>query len=149
MLGTSLFQFPVFVRDIQDGKMHHFFEFIQQVQMRRAELPSAGLIEIHDQVWRLVQQGDPTPFKAFRYNEYLATAARFGVPPGEELETALTQRIMITEEVRQIAGDMRRRGVLVFGLSDKPDEASFPTSEQARRGMQPLHRLETLCVGEA
>ena len=90
MLGTSLFQFPVFVQDIQDGKMQHFFEFIQQVQMRRAELPSAGLIEIHDQVWRLVQQGDPTPFKAFRYNEYLATAARFGVPPGEALETALS-----------------------------------------------------------
>ncbi len=149
MLGTSLFQFPVLVQDIQDGKMHDFFEFIQQVQRRRAELPSAGLIEIHDQVWRLVQQGDPTPFKAFRYNEYLATAARFGVPPGEALETALFQRIMITEEVRQIAGDMRRRGVLVFGLSDKPDEASFPSSEQARKGMQPLHRLETLCVGEA
>ena len=68
-----------------------FFDFIQQVQMRRAELPSAGLVEIHDQVWRLVQQGDPTPFKAFRYNEYLATAARFGVPPGEALETALFQ----------------------------------------------------------
>jgi PAS domain S-box-containing protein len=84
-----------------------------------------------------------------RQNEYLATAARFGVQTGETLETALFQRIMITEEVRQTAGDMRRRGILVFGLSDKPDEASFPSSEQARKGMQPLHRLETACVGEA
>jgi hypothetical protein len=149
MLGTGLFEFPVFMQDIQDGKMRDFFEFIQQVQARRTELPFAGLAAIHDQVWRLVQEGDPTPFKAFRYNEYLATAARFGMSPGEALETALIQRILITEEVRRLAHDLRQRGALVFGLSDKPDEASFPLPEQAIKGMLPLHRLETLCVGEA
>jgi hypothetical protein len=149
MLGTSLFEFPVFVQDIHDGKMRDFFEFIQQVQERRAELPSAGLVAIHDQVWRLVQEGDPTPFKAFRYNEYLATAARFGVPSGATLETVLASRVLITEEVRRTAFDLRQRGVLVFGLSDKPDEASFPSSEQALSGMQPLHRIDTLCAGEA
>jgi hypothetical protein len=149
MLGTSLFEFPVFVQDIQDGKMRDFFEFIQQVQQRRAELPSTGLVAIHDQVWRFVQEGDPTPFKAFRYNEYLATAARFGVPPGDPLETALVSRVLITEEVRRTAIDLRQRGALVFGLSDKPDEASFPSPAQALSGMQPLHRIETLCAGEA
>jgi hypothetical protein len=149
MLGTSLFNFPVLLQDIQSGKMRDFFDFIRQVQLRRLELPSAGLVAIHDQVWRLVQEGDPTPFKAFRYNEYLTTAARFGVSPVEPVESALTNRILITEEVRQAAGELRKRGALVFGLSDKPDEASFPSPEQAQGGMLPLHRLETLCAGEA
>ncbi len=149
MLGTSLFDFPVLLQDIQNGSMRSFFDFIQQVQLRRAELPSAGLAAIHDQVWRLVQEGDPTPFKAFRYNEYLATAARFGVSPAiEPVEAALSNRILVTEEVRQAAGDLGARGALVFGLSDKPDEASLPSPEQAQRGMQPLHRLKTLCAGE-
>jgi hypothetical protein len=149
MLSTSLFDFQVLVQDIHSGKMRDFFDFIQQVQLRRLELPSAGLVAIHDQVWRLVQEGDPTPFKAFRYNEYLTTAARFGASPVETVETTLNNRILITEEVRQAAGELRKRGALVFGLSDKPDEASFPSPEQAQGGMQPLHRLETLCAGEA
>ena len=37
---------------------------------------------------------------------------------------------------------------LLFGVSDKPDEASVPGPEQAREGNQPLHRLETLAAGE-
>jgi hypothetical protein len=38
--------------------------------------------------------------------------------------------------------------VLVFGLSDKPDEASVPSEAQASEGMRALHQLETLAVGE-
>ena len=148
MLGASLFDFPVLLQDIQNGSMRSFFDFIQQVQLRRAELPSAGLAAIHDQVWRLVQEGDPTPFKAFRYNEYLATAARFGISEIEPVEAALSSRILVTEEVKQAAHDLGTRGALIFGLSDKPDEASLPSLEQAQSGMQPLHRLKTLCAGE-
>jgi hypothetical protein len=148
ILGASLFDFPVLLQDIENGSMRSFFDFIQQVQLRRSELPSAGLAAIHDQVWRLVQEGDPTPFKAFRYNEYLATAARFGISEIEPVEAALSSRILVTEEVRQAAGDLGARGALVFGLSDKPDEASLPSPEQEQRGMQPLHRLKTLCAGE-
>ena len=148
MLGTNLFDFPVLLQDIQNSSMRSFFDFIQQVQLRQSELPSAGLAAIHDQVWRLVQEGDPTPFKAFRYNEYLATATRFGISAIETVEAALSNRILVTEEVRQAAGDLGARGALVFGLSDKPDEASLPSPEQAQRGMQPLHRLKTLCAGE-
>jgi len=43
---------------------------------------------------------------------------------------------------------LRARGALIFGLSDKPDEASCPTPEQARQGLRPLHHLESLVVGE-
>ncbi len=40
----------------------------------------------------------------------------------------------------------RERGALIFGVSDKPDEASLPSEEQASAGLRPLHRLVTLAV---
>jgi hypothetical protein len=43
---------------------------------------------------------------------------------------------------------LRQRGALGFGLSDKPDEVAFPDDAQLRRGMAPLHRAETIAVGE-
>jgi hypothetical protein len=35
---------------------------------------------------------------------------------------------------------MAERGVLLFGISDKPDEASVPTIDQAAEGYRPIHR---------
>jgi hypothetical protein len=110
-------------------------------------LTSPGLRSIHDQVWDYFQVGDPTPFKTFRYNEYLATAARFGGGLDEPVESAIASRVVVTQEVKQAADTLRGRGALIFGLSDKPDEASLPTPEQAGRGMLALHRLQALCVG--
>jgi len=106
-------------------------------------------------VWGRVQAGDPTPFKEFRHHEYLTTAARFGDLPGAAAEEVLARRIVITQEVREVAISLRERGALVFGLSDKPDEAAVPGAARARAGtpdrrsvMQPLHRLATVAVGE-
>jgi hypothetical protein len=42
---------------------------------------------------------------------------------------------------------LRARGVLVFGISDKPDEASIPRPEQAGEGAKLLHHIETVVVG--
>jgi hypothetical protein len=36
----------------------------------------------------------------------------------------------------------------VFGLSDKPDEASLPTGDLAVRGFLPIHQIITLSVGQ-
>ena len=63
------------------------------------------------------------------------------------VETLLQQEILITQEVRTAALAWKTRGALLFGLSDKPDEASVPTPELAARGYQPLHRTETHAVG--
>jgi len=143
MLGTPLFEFEQVIQEIQEGRLTSFFEFIQSVQDRRLELGPGSLGAIHDQVWAKVQANDPTPFKAFRYNEYLCTAGRFGGTAGEPIAKLLTERILITYEVQEFAAELRRRGALIFGLSDKPDEASFPTAEQEKLGMNPLHQLET------
>jgi hypothetical protein len=147
MLGAGLLALDNLVRQVRGGAMQHFADFIAHVQERRAELGPSGLTSIHDDVWRCVQAGDPTPFKAFRYNEYLTTVARFGDLPAAPVEQVLRQRIVITEEVQEAAIALRERGALIFGVSDKPDEASVPSQAQARTGMKALHRLETLVVG--
>jgi hypothetical protein len=149
MLGAGLFSLKRVVSDVQSGSLADFQDFIAQVQDRRAELDGSGLTPIHDDVWRCVQAGDPTPFKAFRYNEYLTTTARFGDLPGATVEQTLDQRIVLTQEVREAALTLREQGVLLFGVSDKPDEASLPNEQQAQEGMKALHHLEILAVGEA
>jgi catechol 2,3-dioxygenase-like lactoylglutathione lyase family enzyme len=147
MLGAGLFALEDVVREVQAGSLANFRDFISRVQARRTELDGSGLTPIHDDVWGCVQAGDPTPFKAFRYNEYLTTVARFGDLPGAGVEELLDRRIVLTQEVCEAALALRERGVLLFGVSDKPDEASLPSERQAREGMVALHHLETVTVG--
>jgi hypothetical protein len=155
ILGAGLVSLEDVVREVRAGAMADFTDFISRVQARRAELDGSGLTPIHDDVWGCVQAGDPTPFKAFRYNEYLTTVARFGdLPgaagaPGAPVQALLGERIVLTQEVREAALALRERSVLLFGVSDKPDEASLPNQRQAGEGMAALHHLETAAVGMA
>jgi hypothetical protein len=146
VLGAGLWDLEALIGQVESGSMQSFEDFIATVQGRRSELIPTGLTSIHDDVWEHVQAGDPTPFKAFRYNEYLTTVARFGDLPGASAEEVLSRRIVITEEVRAAAVALGKRGCVLFGVSDKPDEASVPRHEQAEEGKKPLHRLETLAV---
>jgi hypothetical protein len=149
VLGAQLFDLDTLVHDVKAGSIRRFSDLITAVQDRRPELAHSGLTSIHDDVWNRVQAGDPTPFKAFRHNEYLATVARFGDLPGAPTDQLLAQRIVVTQEVVEAAAQLRQRGALVFGISDKPDEASLPREFQATAGMVPLHHLQTPAVGEA
>ena len=147
MLGAGLCGLEELRRAVSNGTMRAFNDFILRMDGLRAELGRAGLEPLHDEVRSCFRRGDPTAFKKFRFNEFLATSACFGGQPAEPVEQALDQRIVITHEVRQAAARLRRQGALVFGLSDKPDEASLPRADQAAAGIKPLHRLETLVVG--
>ena len=110
---------------------------------------AAELRSIHDQIYTLVQAGDPTPFKEFRYNEYLATVGRMGQMDARGPASALlAEEIVITQEVREVALAWKARGALLFGLSDKPDEASVPSPALAEQGYLPVHRARTHLVGE-
>ena len=135
---------------LRDGRMASFRQFIDQADGPIAHAP-AGVQHIHSEVYVLVQAGDPTPFKAFRRNEYVCTAARFGwlSPTDAPLERMLAEQVCITQEVREVALWLRRRGCLVMTMSDKPDEATLPTPELAAQGYQPLHRLQTTAVGKS
>jgi len=63
------------------------------------------------------------------------------------VEQLLRDEILLTQEVRTAALTWKERGALIFGLSDKPDEASIPTPELAEKGYLPLHRTLTHAVG--
>jgi hypothetical protein len=147
VLGSGLYRLEKLIADVHAGEMASFFDFIRQVEARKQDL-SPALADIHTQIYAAVQAGDPTPFKVFRREEYRATVGRMGKLPGETtLERLIQEEILITQEVRSLALNWRARGALLFGLSDKPDEASFPTPDLAEKGYQPIHRTETHILG--
>lgn len=149
VLGAGLADLASLVAAVQAGSMTSFPQFIDWADGRMGDAPQ-GLVEIHRDVYARVQAGDPTPFKAFRENEYLCTAARFGYLPADTpVERLLVEQICITQEVREVALWLRHRGCLLFTMSDKPDEATLPSAELAAKGYQPLHRMSTTAVGQS
>lgn len=147
ILGSGLYPLDSLVADIRAGRMATFEQFIGQVDARNGGLP-ASLRSIHEEVYALVKQGDPTPMKVFRYNEYATTTGAMGcLEDGATVDGLLADEIVITQEVRELALAWKALGVLLFGLSDKPDEASVPTAELATQGCRPIHRVETHAVG--
>jgi hypothetical protein len=147
ILGGGLYELEEVVADVRGGNLHSFGTFITQVDGRRTEL-APDLRAMHDDIYAYVRTGDPTPFKAFRYNEFLTTVASMGNKrepvTAEEL---LAEEIVITQEVRTQALAWKDRGALLFGLSDKPDEASLPSAELSEQGYLAIHRTETHAVG--
>jgi len=147
VLASGLYSLQPLLADVRAGRMPTFERFIDQVDGRSEGLP-AGLRSIHQQVYALVRQGDPTPFKAFRYHEYRTTVGRMGYLPDETpVSRLLAEEIVVTQEVRQSALEWRKGGALLFGLSDKPDEASIPGPDLAAKGYHPIHRTLTHVVG--
>ncbi|MFO7170695.1 MAG: hypothetical protein DIU80_021915 [Chloroflexota bacterium] len=111
--------------------------------------PSAGVRVFHERFAAQAAAGDPTPFKAFRRREFAETAALMGrLGEGAAAEVALAEELVLTGEVWAVAERWRAAGALLFGLSDKPDEAAVPTEQDAVRGALPIHRIRTRIVGE-
>jgi hypothetical protein len=68
-------------------------------------------------------------------------------PDGTPAADLLAGEIVITQEVREMALRWREAGALLFGLSDKPDEASIPRDGLAAEGYEPIHRTKAHVVG--
>jgi hypothetical protein len=147
ILGSGLYELDPLVALVQAGRVASFEQFIAEVNGRAPDLP-ADLRRIHRSIYNCVRQGDPTPFKAFRYNEYRVTVERMGVLADDaSIARLLAEEIVITQEVREAALRWRSRGALLFGLSDKPDEASIPADDLDAQGFRPIHQTETHMVG--
>jgi hypothetical protein len=148
ILGSELFAVDQLAKDIRSGRLQSFIEWMDEVEVRAHDLPESRRT-LHDDIYARVQAGDPTPFKAFRYNEYRTTVGRMGqLAPDAAAAALLDQEIVLTQEVREIALTWRSQGALLFGLSDKPDEASIPTPTLAAEGYEPIHRTPTHAVGD-
>ena len=127
--------------DLNAGTLSSLDAFVQTCDSRQDRM-SEGLRDVHREVMANMAQGDPTPFKRFRYQEYLSTVARMNhLPDSASTDELLAQEIVMTREVVDFAEEMIGRGLLTFGLSDKPDESSVPSEELAGRGYVPLHRI--------
>lgn len=135
---------------VADGSLTGFGQFIAWVQDHRAAIAGTPLADVHDEVYCRFREGDPTPFKEFRRQEFRATIARMGCLPGTPAaDEALTREIVITREVAELVDRWRERGVLVIGVSDKPDEAALPSPAATAEGLVALHEAATHRVGES
>lgn len=130
------------------GRFGSFGDVLDAVSATVDRLPNP-VRRMHDNVVMAVTAGDPTPFKDFRRAEYRETVDRMK-PTDKAVDTALLleTRITLTAEVWRRVKLWRDRGAVLFGLSDKPDEASFPTPELEAEGYRPLHETTALVVGE-
>lgn len=149
ILGSGLFRLEGVAEEVRAGRLASFKQFIGEVDLSASDLPPK-LQAIHTEIYANVRKGDPTPFKSFRRNEYLTTIRCFGkLPDDAPLQALLDEEILVTQEVRLAGLDWLRRGALLFGLSDKPDESATPTPELAASGYLPIHQAETHAVGTA
>jgi hypothetical protein len=147
ILSSDLWDLSGLLGELEQERIRSFAHFLDLVEQQRETL-SEPLQGIHHEILTRTRDGDPTPFKNFRRTEYLTTVGRMGALKDEaKVEEMLREEILLTAEVKQIADVWARKGALLFGLSDKPDEASVPSTEQAAQGYQPIHRTTTHVVG--
>lgn len=133
--------------ELEAGRLTGFTQFVTLCDARRRRM-GEGLALAHREVTSNVRQGDPTPFKSFRYREYFTTVERMDCLPDDASKTELLGgEILITGEVARIVRRLSEMGVLTFGISDKPDEASLPPETAAGQGKQPIHRVPMKVVG--
>ena len=148
MLGSGLFTMNEITEQIRSGVMNNFSQFTQIIQQRIKELPEA-LRNSHNNFYGQFAIGDPTPFKTFRVNEYLHMCKYMGTQPeNAPVEKLLKDEVTITQEIRFIAQEWKDQGALLFGISDKPDEASIPGPNLLAQGYLPIHQIKTHAVGE-
>jgi hypothetical protein len=149
VLNTNLISLDEVKREVETDSLDSFEQFIRWVDSRMMINPAAGeaLREVHEAVNASVRNGDPTPFKRFRRQEFISTMENMGQMPDTATAAELLQEeITLTEEVFELSQWLRERGCIVMCLSDKPDEASMPHS-WVSPDLLPLHRAETHRVG--
>ena len=137
------------LKRIEEGAVQTFEQFVRyaEVCIAGGGRVSEAMRQAHEAVNTAVSQGDPTPFKQFRREEFLATLEHMNnladdVPAQERLH----QEICITQEVRDTVLWLKERGCLIISFSDKPDESSIPHRTR-HRGKPPIHKAKTHAIG--
>lgn len=147
MIVGGVYPAERFWSEVDESRLSGFHQFVTLCDARQSRM-SAGLRAAHQEVTGNVAKDDPTPFKSFRYREYHTTVAAMDLLPDETpLAEILAREITITGEVADLSQQLAGQGVLIFGLSDKPDEASIPSPEAASQGALSLHQRTMKVVG--
>jgi hypothetical protein len=149
IVSSGFITLPDLITALKAEKYIRFQDFLIYVEERKVSLPKK-VRDIHTSVLEHFQDGDPTPFKAFRYNEFKRTVQHMGhLADDSPVEQILAEEIVITAEIRDFANRWKAQGAMLFGLSDKPDEAILPTQELTAQGFLPIHQTPTHVIGEA
>jgi hypothetical protein len=133
---------------IRNGEFVTIDALIARVEAANGQV-AARLQAVQRPIVERIRLGDPTPFKAFREREFLETVARMNLPADLAIETRLGEELLLTGEVIEAAETLRRRGALLFALSDKPDEAALPTPALRAANYVHLHHTPTHIVTTA
>ena len=134
---------------IESGAVQTFEQFVRyaEVCIAGGGRVSEAMRQAHEAVNTAVSQGDPTPFKQFRREEFLATLEHMNnLADDVPAEGRFHQEICITQEVREAVLWLKERGCLIISFSDKPDESSIPHRTR-HRGKQPIHKAITHATG--
>ncbi len=147
LVACGLIQLDELTADVANGQIDGFRAFVRDVEKKRPQL-ARGVAQLQESVREQVEAGNPTPFVDFRRAEYRCTAGLMGYLPNDtSRETMLDEEIAITEEVWMAVEAWKAQGCIVFGLSDKPDEACFPLPGSTDTGRLPIHCTRTHIIG--
>jgi hypothetical protein len=147
MASGGVYDFTQLLADLNAQRLSTFAQFVEACAERAI---GDELAPVHQEVYTNFRRGDPTPFKSFRYREYEETVRRMDhLPDDGGEERILAEEIVITREVADVCRFLKGKGVLLFGLTDKPDESSIPRPELAQKGYLPLHRVTMKVVGNS
>ncbi len=134
------------VSDLLVRKMS-FDQLVRWITTQAENKFSMQMRQLHEQYQMCARNGDCTPFKQFRRQEFLNTVQHMGhLPTSVGPDQRLATELCITQEVRELSLFLRERGSLLMSLSDKPQEAVMP-HPRWHKGMQPIHRVLTHAVG--
>jgi hypothetical protein len=148
-LNAGLFDYNEILREVQNGSVENFEQFIRMVHARLmfGGVGGENLRQSHEAVSASVQNGDPTPFKRFRRQEFITTVEHMGnMPDNAPMAELLAQEITLTNEICELTEWLNARGCLLLCMSDKPDEASRPDPHTSP-DLPPVHQAETHRVG--
>ncbi len=149
VLNTGMIRYEELLEEMDKGCLNSFEQFTRWTEtlILQGAVRNEAMRQVHEALMASLRQGDPTPFKRFRREEFVATLKHMNnLPDDIPAEERLAQEITITQEVREAALWLKERGCLLLSMSDKPDEASVP-HRTFHRGMLPIHRAPTHCVG--
>jgi hypothetical protein len=148
MVSAHMIELDDLLARAADGRLKGFRDLMAQIEAQCDRLPKEVRL-LHDDIYRRTLAGDLTPFKAFRRREFQETVSRMGhLPDNANLAQRLVEEICMTREVLDACQWLKARDCLMVALSDKPDEATAPTPDQAAQGYHPLHRTKTHVIGQ-
>ncbi len=122
LLSFFVYEGTVSEDELSGKKFENAKELIEKVSVRNPVLKKYA-----ETILKNIEGKNPTAFPEFRKKEFLKTIARADfLPDKTPVAELLSEEITITGEVYRLALKLKKRGVLVFGVSDKPALSTMP-----------------------